>query len=270
MGESKPTHSERCCEYCGRPLAPCVVEFGGRRIVAGFRECDCEGARGQRARAEKAEAAKEEARLAERRKRAGIPKRFLGATRPSTRASSTTSSRSRAAQGGASTYTARSEEEKAIRRPPWANAFVDAGYRTVFTTASAMLERIKASFSGRGETEPVVSRYTACDVLVIDDLGKEDAKEWSANMMFLVINTRYEDMRPTIFTSNYPPQALSKRLGRKGEIETRRGNREPSLRDHSPHPPHGAGYEDCVKTVTGGTCWDHGTRVRPRHRGTYG
>ena len=79
---------------------------------------------------------------------------------------------------------------------------------------------IRDSFSGRGETEPVVSRYTACDVLVIDDLGKEDAKEWSANMMFLVINTRYEDMRPTIFTSNYPPQALSKRLGRKGEIET--------------------------------------------------
>ena len=80
MGESKPTHSEPCCEYCGRPLAPCVVEFGARRIVAGFRECDCEGARGQRARAERMEAAKREARLAERRKRAGIPKRFLGAT----------------------------------------------------------------------------------------------------------------------------------------------------------------------------------------------
>lgn len=74
MGESKPTHSEACCEYCGRPLAPCVVEFGARRIVAGFRECDCEGARGQRARAERMEAAKREARLAERRKRAGIPK----------------------------------------------------------------------------------------------------------------------------------------------------------------------------------------------------
>lgn len=47
MGESKPTHSERCCEYCGRPLAPCVVEFGGRRIVAGFRECDCEARAGR-------------------------------------------------------------------------------------------------------------------------------------------------------------------------------------------------------------------------------
>ena len=101
-----------------------------------------------------------------------------------------------------------------------ANAFVDAGYRTVFTTASAMLERIKASFSGNGETDSVISRYAACDVLVLDDLGKEDAKEWSSNMMFLVINARYENMRPTIFTSNYSPQALSKRLGRKGETET--------------------------------------------------
>ena len=39
-------------------------------------------------------------------------------------------------------------------------------------------------------------------------------------MMFLVINARYEGMRPTIFTSNYSIQALSKRLGRKGEVET--------------------------------------------------
>ena len=46
MGESKPTHSEACCEYCGRPLAPCVVEFGARRIVAVFRECVIEGERG--------------------------------------------------------------------------------------------------------------------------------------------------------------------------------------------------------------------------------
>lgn len=195
MGESKPTHSEACCEYCGRPLAPCVVEFGARRIVAGFRECDCEGARGQRARAERMEAAKREARLAERRKRAGIPKRFLGATVP---------------VGRGKSYSAAA----------LANAFVDAGYRTVFTTASAMLERIKASFSGNGETDSVISRYAACDVLVLDDLGKEDAKEWSSNMMFLVINARYENMRPTIFTSNYSPQALSKRLGRKGETET--------------------------------------------------
>ncbi|OUO88163.1 ATP-binding protein [Gordonibacter urolithinfaciens] len=203
MGESKPTHSEACCEYCGRPLAPCVVEFGARRIVAGFRECDCEGARGQRARAERMEAAKREARLAERRKRAGIPKRFLGATVQHQDLIDYLESFEGSAGRGLYIYGSVGRG-KSYSAAALANAFVDAGYRTVFTTASAMLE----------------TRYAACDVLVLDDLGKEDAKEWSSNMMFLVINARYENMRPTIFTSNYSPQALSKRLGRKGETET--------------------------------------------------
>lgn len=219
MSELKPAQAGARCRYCGSPLAPCVVEFGGRRIVVGFRECDCEGARGQRARAEKAEAAKKRARMDESRKRAGIPKRFLGATVQHQSLLDYLESFEGSAGRGLYIYGSVGRG-KSYSAAALANAFVDAGYRTVFTTASAMLEKIKASFSRRGETEPIVSRYTACDVLVVDDLGKEDAKEWSANMMFLVINTRYEDMRPTIFTSNYPPQTLSKRLGRKGEIET--------------------------------------------------
>ena len=219
MGESKPTHSERCCEYCGRPLAPYVVEFGGRRIVAGFRECDCEGARRQKARVEKAEAAKREARLSESRKRAGIPKRFLNATVQHQSLLDYLESFEGSAGQGLYIYGSVGRG-KSYSAAALANAFVDAGYRTVFTTASAMLERIKASFSGNGETESVISKYAACDILVLDDLGKEDAKEWSSNMMFLVINARYEGMRPTIFTSNYSIQTLSKRLGRKGEVET--------------------------------------------------
>ena len=151
MGESKPTHSEACCEYCGRPLAPCVVEFGARRIVAGFRECDCEGARGQRARAERMEAAKREARLAERRKRAGIPKRFLGATVQHQDLIDYLESFEGSAGRGLYIYGSVGRG-KSYSAAALANAFVDAGYRTVFTTASAMLERIKASFSGNGET----------------------------------------------------------------------------------------------------------------------
>lgn len=162
---------------------------------------------------------KREARLAERRKRAGIPKRFLGATVQHQDLIDYLESFEGSAGRGLYIYGSVGRG-KSYSAAALANAFVDAGYRTVFTTASAMLERIKASFSGNGETDSVISRYAACDVLVLDDLGKEDAKEWSSNMMFLVINARYENMRPTIFTSNYSPQALSKRLGRKGETET--------------------------------------------------
>lgn len=65
-----------------------------------------------------------------------------------------------------------------------------------------------------------VARYAKCDVLVLDDLGKEDATEWSVGTVFSVLDARYEDMRPTIVTSNYAPGALADRLARRGERVT--------------------------------------------------
>ena len=69
-------------------------------------------------------------------------------------------------------------------------------------------------------TEAAVARYAKCDVLVLDDLGKEDATEWSVGTVFSVLDARYEDMRPTIVTSNYAPGALADRLARRGERVT--------------------------------------------------
>ena len=68
--------------------------------------------------------------------------------------------------------------------------------------------------------EAAVARYAKCDVLVLDDLGKEDATEWSVGTVFSVLDARYEDMRPTIVTSNYAPGALADRLARRGERVT--------------------------------------------------
>ena len=69
-------------------------------------------------------------------------------------------------------------------------------------------------------TEAAVARSAKCDVLVLDDLGKEDATEWSVGAVFSVLDARYEDMRPTIVTSNYAPGALADRLARRGERVT--------------------------------------------------
>lgn len=68
--------------------------------------------------------------------------------------------------------------------------------------------------------EAAVARYAKCDVLVLDDLGKEDATEWSVGTVFSVLDARYEDMRPNIVTSNYAPGALADRLARRGERVT--------------------------------------------------
>jgi len=58
------------------------------------------------------------------------------------------------------------------------------------------------------------------DVLVLDDLGSEKPSEWVEETMNLIVNTRYNERRRTIFTSNYEelpddndPQGLKSRIG---------------------------------------------------------
>jgi DNA replication protein DnaC len=41
------------------------------------------------------------------------------------------------------------------------------------------------------------------DLLVLDDLGAEKPSEWVEETMNLIVNTRYNEKRPTIFTTNY-------------------------------------------------------------------
>ena len=42
------------------------------------------------------------------------------------------------------------------------------------------------------------------ELLVLDDLGAEKTSEWVDETMNLIVNTRYNERRLTIFTSNYP------------------------------------------------------------------
>ncbi len=58
------------------------------------------------------------------------------------------------------------------------------------------------------------------DLLVLDDMGAEKTSEWVEETMNLIVNTRYNERRLTIFTSNYPdipddtePNSLLFRIG---------------------------------------------------------
>lgn len=50
-------------------------------------------------------------------------------------------------------------------------------------------------------------------VLIVDDLGSEKPTDWVLETFYTLINTRYEHMRPTIFTSNYSIEEMASRLG---------------------------------------------------------
>lgn len=71
-----------------------------------------------------------------------------------------------------------------------------------------------------GDAKAGVSRFASCDVLIIDDLGKENANSWVMTTLFQIVNDRYEAMRPTIVTTQYSPEELCRRMSRSGERES--------------------------------------------------
>ena len=50
---------------------------------------------------------------------------------------------------------------------------------------------------------PIIRPVMEADLLVLDDLGAEKTSEWVEETMNLIVNTRYNERRHTIFTSNY-------------------------------------------------------------------
>ena len=49
----------------------------------------------------------------------------------------------------------------------------------------------------------VIKPVVEAELLVLDDLGAEKTSEWVEETMNLIVNTRYNQRRPTIFTTNY-------------------------------------------------------------------
>jgi DNA replication protein DnaC len=50
-------------------------------------------------------------------------------------------------------------------------------------------------------------------LLFLDDVGAEKITDWVGETFYLIVNKRYNDMVPIIFTSNLPIAALAERIG---------------------------------------------------------
>lgn len=84
-----------------------------------------------------------------------------------------------------------------------------------FITAPALLQAIRASFAHEAQlrSEEVIDRYAETRLLIVDDLGAEKPSEWVRETVFVIMDRRYGNLRPTIFTTNYTLTELRDRLG---------------------------------------------------------
>ncbi len=94
---------------------------------------------------------------------------------------------------------------------------IGEGVPVICKTASDLLQDIKKSFdSGEAREYEILDVYKRVDLLIIDDLGKEHCTDWGMSTLYSILNDRYEDMKPTIVTTNYSTGSLVNALTPKG------------------------------------------------------
>ncbi len=84
-------------------------------------------------------------------------------------------------------------------------AIIDRGAQGLFYDVRDLLRIIRSTYNPvvRTAEMDVLRPVMDAELLVLDDLGAEKPSEWVEETINLIVNTRYNERRPTVFTTNY-------------------------------------------------------------------
>jgi DNA replication protein DnaC len=169
--------------------------------------------------------------LNERLLDAGIPERFMGCTLANWSVTTPAQGQALAACGG---FVEAFEENFTVGRSAMllgtvgtgkthlGTAMLQAvirefaldGLRGLYATAGSIIRDVKATFGNRGRTEAdVYADLIRPDLLVIDEVGVQHGTDFERQVLFEVINGRYERVKPTVVVSNLGVTELRQCLG---------------------------------------------------------
>jgi len=85
--------------------------------------------------------------------------------------------------------------------------------KILFVSFSDLLAELKETFECEDKKQSdVMRKYLDAHLLVIDDFLTTRPTDWVTDVLYHLINHRYEYMKKTIITSNYTLEELEKRL----------------------------------------------------------
>ena len=207
------------CPHCGKPLGRRGINVGGRILWVSREPCGCPGELEAARKQAALEAAESEEKRQERLRKAGVGKRYFNAALADPICTAFVES-----------YVPREGMGLFIHGPVGTGktynasavvaALVLAGRGVVMTSALRILSDVQDTYNTGESTKRELDRYLSCEILVLDDLGKESASRWSVMTLFDIVDTRYESMLSTIYTSQYSLESLQERLSRAHETET--------------------------------------------------
>ena len=93
-----------------------------------------------------------------------------------------------------------------------ARTVADNGYSVVYESAGHLFSKLeRAKFGGDEEARADTEKYTACDLLIIDDLGTEMGGQFVTSALYTLINDRLLGRKSTIISTNLDVESLSHR-----------------------------------------------------------
>ncbi len=88
----------------------------------------------------------------------------------------------------------------------------DRGYSVVYESAAHLFTKMeRAKFSGDGDARRDSEKYTACDLLIVDDLGTEMGGQFTTSALYTLINDRLLSGLATIISTNLTTEELERR-----------------------------------------------------------
>ena len=105
-----------------------------------------------------------------------------------------------------------------------ARTVADGGHSVVYVSAPHLFQNLEFSRFRSNEEEPrrEAARYSACDLLIIDDLGTEMVNQFTVSALYTLLNDRLMGSQPTVISTNlnsedlgrrYSPQIASRLMG---------------------------------------------------------
>lgn len=84
----------------------------------------------------------------------------------------------------------------------------------VFQAVPELLERIRSTFNknSKESEQQIMKALLSCDLLVLDDIGSERVTGWVYEIFFRIVDGRYRNKKPIVYTSNLTPKELEQRF----------------------------------------------------------
>ncbi len=93
-----------------------------------------------------------------------------------------------------------------------ARTVADRGYGVMYETASHLFAKLeRAKFSGDEEARQESEQFSACDLLIIDDLGTEMPGQFVTAALYSLVNDRLLAGKPMLISTNLNMEELKRR-----------------------------------------------------------